>query len=57
MTQIKLQKQSIESSLPGITPDVDENNIFFNRLTFSVKHIQVQKCIIGNLIKATVIIF
>ena len=38
MTQIKLQKQSIESSLPGITPDVDENNIFFNRLTFSVKH-------------------
>ena len=28
MTQIKLQKQSIESSLPGITPDVDENNLF-----------------------------
>jgi len=38
MTQIKLQKQSIESSLPGITADVDENNISFNRLTFSVKH-------------------
>ena len=38
MTQIKLQKQSIESSLPGISSDVDENNISFNRLTFSVKH-------------------
>ena len=38
MTQIKLQKQSIESSLTGITPDVDENNIFFNRFTSNVKH-------------------
>ena len=42
MTQIKLQKQSIESSLPGITPDVDENNIF-NRLTFSVKQITSER--------------
>ena len=46
MTQIKLQKQSMKVVL-GITPDVDENNIFFNRLTFPVKHPQVQKCIIG----------
>ena len=28
----------MESELPGITPDIDENNVPFNRLTFTVKH-------------------
>ena len=38
MTEIKLQKESIDSRITGITPDIDENNTSFNRLTFSVKH-------------------
>ena len=28
----------MESELPGVTPDIDENNVPFNRLTFTVKH-------------------
>ena len=38
MSEIKLKKESMESELPGVTPDIDENNVPFNRLTFSVKH-------------------
>ena len=38
MSEIKLKKESMESKLPGITPDIDENNVPFNRLTFTVKH-------------------
>ena len=38
MSEIKLKKESMESEFPGVTPDIDENNVPFNRLTFTVKH-------------------
>ena len=38
MSQIKLEIQSTESSLPGIKPDIDENNVSFNRLTLKSEH-------------------
>ena len=38
MSEIKLKKESMESELTGVTPDIDENNVPFNRLTFTVKH-------------------
>ena len=37
MSQIKLKKESMKASFQ-ITPDIDENNVPFNRLTFTVKH-------------------
>tara|TARA_B100001287_G_scaffold264684_1_gene256801 strand:+ start:2227 stop:3270 length:1044 start_codon:yes stop_codon:yes gene_type:complete len=38
MSEIKLKKESMESEFPGVSPDIDENNVPFNRLTFTVKH-------------------
>lgn len=38
MSEIKLKKESMKSEFPGVTPDIDENNVPFNRLTFTVKH-------------------
>ena len=38
MSHIKLEIQSKENSLPGISLDIDENNVPFNRLTFKSKH-------------------
>ena len=38
MSHIKLKIQSTENSLPGISLDIDENNVPFNRLTFKSKH-------------------
>ena len=38
MSEIKLKKESMESEFRELRRDIDENNVPFNRLTFTVKH-------------------